>query len=279
MKSSFVIGSLVLTLLVVAAVLVEAFSLFPIHAEKPDVSPDPVLSPPGPSTVAIQLNANLSALVQKVEQMVPKDDIKAGAWNVIGQFSGQDVGEKHIIRRDPIALALTGNTMAASTAVHYWLKVAFCVPKPFPLSGCIFSQLGSCGVGPGSDGSEVLQNNAAIRLISTITVNPNYQVTSSTKGNVQMAYTSCQVTAANISLDGKINALFQNALNSAAGLIDQQVPQLTNGPARCAMVWQNLQSPLPVAQGIWLLVKPISFRVFNCPDRAQMYPDKSWFNS
>jgi hypothetical protein len=241
-------------------VLVKAFFFSTIRAEPPEASPDPVLSPVEPSTLAVQVNANLSALIQRIEQTVPKDDIKAGAWTVVGKFLGQDVGEKHIIRRDAIALSVTGNQFSGSTTVHYWLKVAFCAPKPWPLSGCIFAQVASCGVGPGPDGNEDPQNKAGIQLISAITINPNYQVTSSTKGDVQIL-TPCQLTDFKYSLDGKIKALFQNGLNSAAALIDQQVPQLTNGPARCAIVWQNLQSPLAVAQGIWLAVNAASFKV------------------
>jgi Domain of unknown function (DUF4403) len=227
-----------------------------IYAALPNVQPAPSPFPIEVSTINLPVTVALASLAQKAEPMIPTQQTTSGAWTVIAHDVAGDVGEKHIIQRDALALSAQGSQLTIATTVRYWLKVAQNIHKPWPMNGEIWTEIGSCGVG----NNDTPLQTASIKLTSALKIDPAYHLTSSTTGSVLML-NSCKITKFNISLDNKVSALFQGALNSAAATIDQQMPQLTNIRPQCITVWQSLQSPISLGNHIWLSINPQTLQI------------------
>jgi hypothetical protein len=187
--------------------------------------------PPELSTITIPIHTDLGPLASEIEKRV--DPTFSGKT----QERGIDI--RYEVARDPIHLRMIGAGLHSSTTARYALEA--CRGR-FP---CI-----SCGFGES-------RRIADITLHTALAWDPAWRLRSTTR-LLPVSYAKpCEVTWLGIDITRRFVAPeVERQLVATAGVIDKNVPALTNLRPQAEQIWTALQTPTELAPRTWLVLEP-----------------------
>jgi hypothetical protein len=251
------IGSLLLVFVVSCAARAQA----PLpHVPAPSVTPAAALPAIEPSTIALPVSVSLDRALQEIERVVPEVHDAEGAITVVGESPAGDVGIKYRVWRDPLALSAEGDTLRLRVRAFYRVEGLVCLTKPWPLSGCVWTPVGSCG-------HDEPAREVVAEIATTIAWRSDYGLTSSSRVASLEFPNRCLVTLARIDVTPQIRAVLAPKLDEAAQRIDQLISEVSFR-SQVASAWERLQTPVPVGStGAVLAIDPRFVAVSNITGR------------
>lgn len=219
-----------------------------LNIPKPNVGSSSPPPPPEESTIEIPVSVNLQSIFAQAENVVPKEQRASKDWSVVGSSPVGDVGIKYEIWRSPLALSATGERLDVASRIYYWFEFAQKITKPI-VGGFFWQELGSCGRGePPREALIGIETRVRWiddwRLASTTTVKP-------------VAFPNrCKVTFVGIDVTSKVEDAFKTGLREVPRLVDGKLQELANFRSTGERAWNQLQQPLQLDSGIWLVVEP-----------------------
>lgn len=224
-----------------------------LEIPKPNATAPTPPPPIEPSVVQIPVTINLSALSSEVERVVPAGHRVVNDWMVVEKNPVGDMGLKFEVSRDPLQLSMQGNTLSIAGNIKYWVEVAQKIPKPF-VGGYFWQSIASCGRG------EALRQ-ATVGLQTKFTWGEDWRLTSATSVRPTEFRNKCQVTLLKIDVTNRVNDAFEQGLRQGAAIADNQMKNLGNFRSYGERAWKQLQEPVELAPGIWLVMDPSAAHV------------------
>ena len=186
------------------------------------------------STIAMPIRTTLAPLIPLVEQQVPKT-IK----NTISETGFTVVYD---INRDPIQLAMSGETLQARTIVHYGAQAC----PNFRRLPCL-----SCGM-------DEPKRAAVIVINSKFTWGSDWRLRSTSTAEEAQFPNRCRLTMLKLDItDHYIAPIVNEQLRGVARTVDRHTPELANLQPVARDVWNTLQLPYEIAPRTFLLFDPI----------------------
>lgn len=190
-----------------------------------------------PSTIALSVSVSLDRALAEIERIVPEVHDAEGAITVVDTSPAGDVGIKYRVWRDPFVLTAEGDTLRLRVRAFYRVEGLICIKKPWPLSGCVWTPVGSCG--HGEPPREVVAE-----IATTIGWRSDYGLTSSSRVTSLDLPNRCLVTVANIDVTPHVRAVLGPKLDEAAQRIDRLISEVSFR-SEVASAWDRLQAPIP----------------------------------
>jgi Domain of unknown function (DUF4403) len=195
------------------------------------------------SSASVTVPIPLAAAFAKLDAAIPQQDIKWDAW-IFTEPDGVWAYE-YALWRDPLKFSLVGNELSVELDGRYKARGGRRV-------GGHVVTLGSCG-----DGEPLREIQA--KLSTPIQLLPNW--TFKSQCNVSLNYPNrCTVSLLNIDVTDKINDLIQPHFQDAAKEIDSKVAGY-DFRSVVQDFWNELDSPIQLADQAWLLINPKSVQV------------------
>jgi hypothetical protein len=211
-----------------------------------------VSEPPPPveaSEVMVPVTVDLTSIFAEVEKGVPRSDRSSSDWKTVASNPLGDIGLKYEVWRDPLKFDLQKNRLAVGARVYYWFEGAQRITKPF-VGGYYWQSLGSCGRGEPP-------REALIGLVTTVAVQEDWRLKSSTTVSPTQFPKKCTVTFMNIDITARVNDVFKAGLAQAAAMADARLAQQGNLRPYGEMAWKYLQEPIRLDSGLWLTINPV----------------------
>jgi hypothetical protein len=221
--------------------------------------PRPILegAPPPPpveeSTIDIPVSVNLSSAFRDVERVVPTAQRASGEWTVVGSSPVGDLGVKYEVWRNPLSLAVTGDRLDVAGKVYYWFQFAQKISKPF-VGGYWWQDLGSCGRGEPP-------REAQIAIQTRVGWSDDWRLTSNTTVAPLAFPNRCKVTFASIDVTGRVEDAFKEGLRQVPGMVDSKIREAGNFRPIGERAWGQLQEPVRLDSGVWLVIDPVAAHV------------------
>ncbi len=206
-----------------------------------------------PSVVHIPVAIQLGTLSAEVERAVPAGHRVTGDWMIVEKNPLGDMGLKFEVLRDPLRLSMQGSNLLTSGRISYWVEVAQKIPKPF-VGGHFWQPIASCGRGEPLRVATVglqtrLDWSEDWRLVSTTTVRPTEFLN------------KCQVTLLKIDVTSRVDDAFAKGLRQGAAIADERIRELGNLRGYGERAWKQLQEPIEIDSGLWLVMDPSAAHV------------------
>jgi hypothetical protein len=219
-----------------------------INIPKPNLGSSTPPPPPEESTIEIPVSVNLQSVFAQAERVVPKEQRASNDWSVVGSSPVGDVGIKYEIWRSPLQLAATGDRLDVSGKIYYWFQFAQKITKPI-VGGFFWQELGSCGRGEPP-------REAMIGIETRVAWSDDWRLTSSTTVKPLSFPNRCKVTFVGIDVTGRVEDAFRTGLREVPALVDGKLREMANFRSTGERAWSQLQTPIALDSGIWLMVEP-----------------------
>lgn len=217
-----------------------------IKPEAPSLPSNDVPSAQQPkSEIDIPISAELGSYIQQAETSVPNE------------YSGneqpcQGLRYAFMFRRSPFNINGSGNNVDLGFQGQYWIDLTYCAKCLF--NNCVVPKVGaSCGVG------EPLRR-IDIGYRSTLTVLPNYRLSSSTSLTMLNPVDRCTVTILNIDATDRLINMVRGPLNNLGGKVDEKISGIDFRPQVQAL-WDRISSEIKIGDFGYLNVNPQSLRL------------------
>lgn len=190
------------------------------------------------SVIEIPVRLPLAPLFAGIERHVPREVRRDRGWEAHG---GIEV--RFAARRGALELYSRGDTIFLRTTVAYWLKARK------RLLGRI-SVAGSCGI-------EEPPRLAVITLAARFGVRPDWRLGVEPAVLPPAFLNPCRMTVAGIDVTGALAQALQKRLwRAVTRELARVVAESGDGRKLAADIWSRLQSPLPLDDATWLVLKP-----------------------
>jgi hypothetical protein len=219
-----------------------------LEVPKPELTPSPPPPPAEPSTINIPVTIDLAPLFKEAETMVPKDFRASNAWTTVATNPLGDIGIKYEIWRDPLRLSVSGNRLDIAGKVYYWFVFGQNIPRPF-VGGSTWKELASCGRGEPA-------REASLGMNTTVVWDDDWYLSSTTKVAPVSFANRCKVTFLQIDVTDRVSTAFADGLTKGAQTLDSRIRNSSNFRPMAEQAWRQLQEPLPLDSGLWLLLDP-----------------------
>lgn len=202
-----------------------------------------------PSTIWVPVQVDLAPLLADLERELPDHVDAMGAWTMT---AGDRVGLKYDVRRSPIALGLSGDTLTATATLDYEAMACVRIKKPWPLRGYICPSIASCGQGEP-------RRQMTVRISTRLGWAPRWHLTSQSRA--ELAFPSrCELTAFRVDVTRHIERRIRAQLEQALGRLDARVREATDVREQAQRTWDALATPRQVEPSTWLLLTPEEVR-------------------
>jgi hypothetical protein len=219
-------------------------SVFHIFCPSVDPSSPPpqesVLPPIEPSEIDLPITYSLQDAFAQAENAIP---LRHDAWDAWTFTEVDGVwAYEYSFWRDPLGLALNGNSLSLSLHGYYKARGGRRV-------GGHVVTLGSCG-----DGEPPREITAGIA--TTFSFSPTWKLESKTALVGAINYPNqCDVTLLNFNVTHYIQDAVNPQIGSIPSAIDAKVSQYDIRPA-AQTVWSDIQQPVKISESAWLLLSP-----------------------
>lgn len=224
-----------------------------LEIPKPDASRPTPPPPLEASVVLVPVGVSLGQVSGEIEKVVPKNHRASSTWTVVENNPIGDMGIKYEVWRDPLQLAVRGNTATVTGKLYYWMQVAQNIPKPL-VGGSFWQELASCGRGEPP-------RQATVGLQTAFTWSPEWKLTSATTLQPTEFPNKCQVTVLKIDVTNRVNTAFETGLRQGAKLVDERVKALGDFRRYGEQAWRELRQPIRLDSNLWLLMEPLGAHV------------------
>ncbi|MBI5178753.1 MAG: DUF4403 family protein [Nitrospinae bacterium] len=202
------------------------------------------------SEIEIPVAVYLQPILEKAEATVPKEIATAG-WEVIGTSPAGDVGVQYKLSRDPLALAMRGNTAVASLHSYFWLNVGHRMRAGL-LGGAQppWMLFGTCGQ------KDEPPREMVFTLETELAWNQRWGLDAKTKILPNTHPVRCAITALELDVTDPINRDVRPKLEAVGTMMDQKIAAEADFHKLADDVWRKLQEPAVLDNDVWLVVNP-----------------------
>lgn len=198
---------------------------------------------PGPSTLEFPVTVDLVPLYSRLDSRIPWRMGSGRGWR---DYNGIQL--QYDIWRGPLRASMAGDRLRASIPLGYRVRARKSVAKVIKVTG-------SCGVDEPPRG-------VSVYMESRLSWGKDWNLLSDTRVYPSRFMNPCLMTFASIDVTPVIDReLSKRLVRLARETIDRQVPSMSSVEAQAAQAWSALQSPVALDEGIWLMMRPESFRV------------------
>jgi len=215
-------------------------------AQQPAVDPAK-LADPGPSLLAIPIRINLEPIFQAAERTAPKTPPGVETWTPLPDARGA-ASYRFNLYREPLAFRLNGSRLLVRTTVQYWLEVGVG-------TGQWIKGVGACGQGPEGFRRALLSIQADLSLTSA------WRLDLKTTALDPLPITPCDITFLGYDITDKVVSSMRDNLAKATQSMEQQVRDNAMLRQKAEAVWMQIQQPVEVSPGIFLLLNPERIRL------------------
>lgn len=199
-----------------------------------------------PSTLDIAVAIGLGRITEEAEKAVPRTrDVSPYSVPMDGgadQSGGVDLG--YHVERSPLTLRMENGALQTGFLIGYWIKAEYRpLGPPAPKINL------SCG----TDGEPL--RKATVTLTTRVDVNPNWTTTVKTTVAVRPE-TPCLVSLFKKDLTAKVMGELEGSLQKLAEDLDGRISREIRLRERLLQVWDLLEEPLFLDQGVWLSIHP-----------------------
>ncbi|MBV8516980.1 MAG: DUF4403 family protein [Acidobacteria bacterium] len=192
----------------------------------------PAAAPAELSTIAVPIRANLAPLVPEIEARVPK--------TFSDKTTERGIDIEYTVARAPLRLQMIGGGLHASTTVKYGLQA--CRGR-FPCISCGWAEA---------------RREAEVTLHAKFDWDPAWRLRSTTRLLPVNYAKPCETNWLGFDITPRFVApVVEEQLNLAAKTIDRTTPSLTSIRPQAQQMWNALQTPVALADRVWLVLDPI----------------------
>lgn len=195
---------------------------------------------PEESVIALGLTVPLAPILAALEARIPQEVRQDRSWH---QHEGFQV--RYAARRGPLDLQVQGNLLVARTLVGYWVQARKDVLGKLTVRG-------SCGV-------EEPTRGVLLTLTARFGLRPDWRLAVETAVHPPQFLNPCQMTFAGIDVTGAVaRALHEKLWYTARAVVEQEAPRMGDLQVPATLAWQRLHRPIPMENGLWLVLNPVS---------------------
>lgn len=199
-----------------------------------------------PSVIEIPVSVFFGPAIEKAEAAVPQV-FESNGWETVGTSPVGDVGVNYRLWREPLRVYMKGNKVVASVRVYYWLLVAHRMKSGILSPGeQPWMQFGSCGAG-GENPREII-----FTLETVLKWSPDWKIVSATSALPNVYPSSCNITALNVNITPALDGAVRPKLDTVVKMIDERLAKQADFSQKAREVWEKLQTPIQVEEGVWL---------------------------
>ena len=202
--------------------------------------PPPVVAP---SLLSLLVDVPVSRLLESAETALPREIARDGAWTDISLGTGRSgLQVQYRLWRDALWLEMVGDRLVTRLDLRYRLRARL-AGGPVPLEG----QCGFEGEAP---------RRLRIVASSTLAWTGRWGLGSKTAFAPAEFLDACRALPGAGDATALIQPLLAPGLHVLARALDDQLAGLAGFRERAAVAWERLGTPLEVAPGMWLALRP-----------------------
>lgn len=213
--------------------------------------PAPAQDPAAPeaaSRITLPIQVHLDPIFRDAERGAPRVPPGVETWTPLPDSPGGPLQYRFNLYRDPLDIDLQGRRLTVQATVHYWLQVGLG-------AGTYVKPLVSCGLG-----REGLRQ-ARLGVEAEFALRPDWSLELKVRLQEPRGLNPCQVSALQYDLTPRVLAGMKDTLLRTARDIEAQVAASAMLREKAGALWRQLQEPLELSEGIWLLLNPERLRM------------------
>ncbi len=204
------------------------------------------LEPPA-SRITLPVRVDVAAVLQSLEGSIPRTPPGTQSWTPFPDRP--DYAYRFNLYRDAIQARTEGDRIVVRTLAHYWLQVGARVFGPF------VKTLASCGLGKEGHRSVILGAEGEV------SITPGWRLAVRARPLDPLPVSRCEMTFLDLDVTGPVMDGMKAALVSAAREAEDQLRDSPVVRAKAKEAWDLAQRPIPVSEGVWLLLRPERVRL------------------
>lgn len=201
-----------------------------------------------PSLLAVPIRLDLEPLFRLAEQRTPRVPPGVETWIPLPDMARGAAVYRYNLYRDPLMMRVRGNTLGVRTVANYWLEVGL-------KTGPRITSVGRCGLG--SEGFR----RVLLGVQAQIGVTPRWGLELKATPEEPMPMNTCQITVLSYDITDRVVAGMKAELLKATQTLEQQLRDSGLLRRRAEAMWALAQRPLPLAEGVSLLLNPERVRL------------------
>jgi hypothetical protein len=209
---------------------------------------------PGPSLVTLPIHVNLDPIFQMVENTAPKVPPGVEAWTPLPDMGKGAAWYRFNLYRDPFHFSVKGSRISVRTEAHYWMEVGV------GATGLV-QRVGACGLGPEGHRRVYLGVQAELSL------RPDWGLDLKAIPMDPLAMSPCEITFLGYDITDKVLAGMKDNMAKATQSMEFMVRDSALARQKAEAAWMQLQQPVQLAEGVFLMVNPERIRL--APWQAQ----------
>ncbi len=199
------------------------------------------------STIAVPVRVDIASVLNSLEGDIPRTPPGVESWTPFPDRP--DYVYRFNLYRDGIQARAEGDRIVVRTLAHYWLQMGARVFGPFVKS------LASCGLGKEGHRAVILGAEGEVFLT------PGWRLAVRARALDPLPVSRCEMTFLGLDVTGPVMNGMKGALVQAARDAELQLRESTFVRSKAREAWDLAQRPIPVAEGIWLLLRPERVRL------------------
>lgn len=219
-----------------------------LAAPAPETEADLAPAPLAPSHLAVPIRIDVRALLDELEEAVPR------TWGDLEERhrTGDRSEVAFEIERGPFEASFDGAVARLSATLHYRARGWYDPPVLPTVSA-------SCGTG-----DDELPPRLSVTLVAPLSVTPDWRLNAETSVESVDAVSDedrdrCRVTAIRIDMTGRVISGAHDALERNASEIDRLVHEVDIRSSFEGW-WETLAEPFELTDDVWLVMDPLSVR-------------------
>lgn len=204
------------------------------------------LEPPA-SRITLPVRVDIAAVLQSFEGSIPRTPPGVQAWTPFPERP--DYAYRFNLYRDAIQARAEGDRIVVRTLAHYWLQVGARIFGPF------VKTVASCGLGKEGHRAVILGAEGEVFLT------PGWRLAVRANPLEPLPVSRCEMTLLDLDVTGPVMDGMKNALVAAAKDVESQLRDSLVVREKAREAWDLAQKPIPVAEGVWLLLRPERVRL------------------
>jgi hypothetical protein len=199
------------------------------------------------SRITLPVRVDVASVLASMEGAIPREPPGGQRWTPLE--GKRDYLYRYGLYRDGIQARVEGDRIVVRTLAHYWMQVGARVLGPF------VKTLASCGLGAEEHRRVILGAEGEVFIT------PGWRLAVRARPLDPVPVSRCELTFLGLDATGAVMNGMKAALVQAA---KDAEPQLRESPvvrAKAKEAWDYAQKPIPVAEGVWLLLRPEKVRM------------------
>ncbi len=234
------------------SIALSIFACLALNAQVPGPASAPALAAandPGPSSIALPIRVNLDSVFREAERAVPSTPPGVNTWAMVPDSLDGNTYYRYNLYRDPLLCRVTGNHITVRTKIHYWMEVGL------RMGGTWIKGVGSCG--QGSEGFR----EAWLGAEAEVGFTPFWGLDLQVRPMEPSLVNRCEITFLKVDITPSVQAGMKDSLVKAAADMETQVRVSALLRDRATALWAQLQQPLELGPGMYLMANPERIRI------------------